>query len=40
METIELPRKEFYDKVRSTTLPQLTHYAFTNDGIKKVCKQF
>jgi hypothetical protein len=41
METIEFTRKELYDIVWSTPLSQLTQkYAFTNDGIKKVCKQF
>lgn len=41
METIELTRKELYDIVWSTTLSKLTQqYAYTNDGIKKICKQF
>lgn len=41
METIELTRKELYDIVWSTTISKLTHqYAYTNDGIKKLCKQF
>lgn len=41
METIELTRKELYDIVWSTTLSKLTEqYAYTNDGIKKICKQF
>lgn len=41
METIELTRKELYDKVWSTTLSKLTQqYAYSNDGIKKLCKQF
>ena len=41
METIELTRKELYDIVWSTTLSKLTNqYAYTNDGIKKLCKQF
>ena len=41
METIELTRKELYDIVWSTTLSKLTQqYAYTNDGIKKVCKQY
>ena len=41
METIELIRKELYDKVWSTTLTKLTQqYVYTNDGIKKLCKQF
>nr|WP_315174945.1 hypothetical protein [uncultured Flavobacterium sp.] len=41
METIELTRKELYVIVWSTTLSKLTQqYAYTNDGIKKMCKQF
>lgn len=41
METIELTRKELYDIVWSTTLSKLTQeYALSNDGIKKMCKQF
>jgi hypothetical protein len=41
MKTIELTRKELYDIVWSTTLSKLTQqYAYTNDGIKKLCKQF
>ena len=41
METIELTRKELYEIVWSTTLSKLTQkYAYTNDGIKKICKQF
>jgi len=41
METIEITRKELYDIVWSTTLSKLTQqYAYTNDGIKKICKQF
>ena len=41
METIELTRKELYDIVWSTTLSKLTQqYAYSNDGIKKICKQF
>ena len=41
METIELTRKELYDIVWSTPLSKLTQqYAYTNDGIKKLCKQF
>ena len=41
METIELTRKELYDIVWSTTLSQLTQeYAYSNDGFKKLCKQF
>ena len=41
METIEITRKELYHIVWSTTLSKLTQqYAFSNDGIKKLCKQF
>lgn len=41
METIEFTRKELYEIVWSTTLSKLTQqYAYTNDGIKKICKQF
>lgn len=41
MKTIELTRKELYDIVWSTTLSKLTQqYGYTNDGIKKLCKQF
>jgi hypothetical protein len=41
METFEFTRKELYDIVWSTTLSKLTEqYAYTNDGIKKICKQF
>lgn len=41
METIELTRKELYDIVWSTTLSKLTQqYALSNEGIKKLCKQF
>ena len=41
METIELTRKELYNIVWSTTLSKLTQqYAYTNDGIKKICKQY
>jgi hypothetical protein len=41
METIELTRKVLYDIVWSTTLSKLTQqYSYTNDGIKKLCKQF
>ncbi|MBG6188237.1 hypothetical protein [Flavobacterium sp. CAN_S2] len=41
METIELTRKELYDIVWTTTLSKLTQqYAYSNDGIKKLCKQF
>ena len=41
METFEFTRKELYDIVWSTTLSKLTEqYAYTNDGIKKICNQF
>lgn len=41
METIELTRKELYDIVWSTPLSKLTQeYAYSNDGFKKLCKQF
>jgi hypothetical protein len=41
METIELTRKELYEIVWSTTLSKLIQqYAYTNDGIKKICKQY
>lgn len=41
MENIEFTRKELYEIVWSTTLSKLTlQYAYTNDGIKKICKQF
>jgi hypothetical protein len=41
MQTIELTRKELYDIVWSTPVSKLTQeYALSNDGIKKLCKQF
>lgn len=41
MKTTELSRKELYDLVWSTSLSKLTQqYALSNDGIKKICKQF
>lgn len=41
METIEVTRKELYDIVWSTSLSKLTQqYALSNEGIKKLCKQF
>lgn len=41
MATTELTRKELYDLVWSTSLSKLTQqYALSNDGIKKICKQF
>lgn len=41
MKTIELTRKELYDVVWSTPVSKLIQqYALSNDGIKKICKQF
>ncbi len=41
MATTELTRKELYNLVWSTSLSKLTQqYAISNDGIKKICKQF
>ena len=41
METKELSRKQLYDLVWSTPLSKLTmQYAFSNNGIKKICNQF
>jgi hypothetical protein len=41
METKEFTRKELYDLVWSTSLSKLTlQYAFSNEGLKKLCKQF
>ena len=41
METKEISRKELYDLVWSTPLSKITlQYAYTNDGIKKICKQY
>ena len=41
METIKINRKELYDIVWSTPLSKLTQqYAISNEGIKKLCKQF
>ena len=41
METKEVTRVELYEIVWSTTLSKLTQqYAYSNDGIKKICKQF
>ncbi|MNX77425.1 hypothetical protein D3C86_1089660 [compost metagenome] len=41
MKTAELTRKELYDIVLSTRISKLTQqYALSNDGIKKICKQF
>lgn len=41
METTELSRKQLYDIVWSKPLSKLIReYALSNDGIKKICKQF
>ncbi|MEG1026104.1 MAG: hypothetical protein RSF34_16640 [Flavobacterium sp.] len=41
MEKKEFSRKELYDLVWSTSLSKLTlQYAFSNEGLKKLCKQF
>lgn len=41
METKEISRKELYDLVWSTPLSKITlQYAYTNDGIKKICMQY
>jgi hypothetical protein len=41
MATTELTRKELYDLVWSISLSKLTQqYAISNEGIKKICKQF
>lgn len=41
METKELKRKELFDLVWSTPLAKLTvQYAYTNEGLKKICKEF
>ena len=41
METIEQSRKQLYDLVWSKPISKLTQeYALSNDGIKKICKQF
>lgn len=41
METIELSRSEFHSIIWSTPLSKLTQmYAYNNDGIKKICKEF
>lgn len=41
METKEFTRKELFDLVWSTSLSKLTlQYAFSNEGLKKLCKQF
>lgn len=41
METIELSRKQLYDLVWSTPISKLTQqYAFSNEGFKKICKEF
>jgi hypothetical protein len=41
MKTQQVTRKELYDLVWSKTLAKLTEeYAYTNEGIKKICKEF
>ncbi|UFH34977.1 hypothetical protein [Flavobacterium acetivorans] len=41
MKTTELTRKELYDMVWSMPVSKLTQqFALSNDGIKKICKQF
>lgn len=41
MNTLELSRKGLYDLIWSKPLSKLTEeYALSNDGIKKICKQF
>ena len=41
MKTHQLTRQELYDLVWSKTLSKLTEeYAYTNEGIKKICKEF
>ena len=41
MRTTEFTREELYDIVWSTALSKLIEqYAYTNDGIKKICNQF
>lgn len=41
METVELTRKQLYDLVWSTPISKFTlKYALSNDGLKKICKQF
>ena len=41
METKKFTRKELYDLVWSTSRSKLTsQYAFSNEGLKKLCKQF
>lgn len=41
MKTQQVTRKELYDLVWSKTLAKLTEeYAYTNEGIKKICKDF
>ena len=41
METKELKRKELFDLVWSTPFTKLTlQYAYTNEGLKKICKEF
>ena len=41
METKEFTRKELYDLVWSISISKLTlEYAFSNEGLKRLCKQF
>ena len=41
MKAITVTREQLYDLVWSKTLAKLTEeYAYTNDGIKKICKEF
>ena len=41
MKTQQVTRKELYDLVWSKTLSKLTEeYAYTNEGIKKICNEF
>lgn len=41
MKTITVTREQLYDLVWSKTLAKLTEeYAYTNEGIKKICKEF
>ncbi|WP_433765532.1 hypothetical protein [Flavobacterium ginsenosidimutans] len=41
METKELKRRELFDLVWATPLAKLTlQYAYTNEGLKKICKEF
>ena len=41
MKTVELSRKQLYDLIWSTPISKLTEqYALSNEGFKKICKQF